>query len=168
MPQEANLNHWVSSSHSTAAERAVTHGFWKEFATFMQAYAQAYNWEHRNEGTTHFAFEQNGHNLNVNYGEYLLRILFDERTGKLLYQFVTPKLAIFNRELHGVTEEGELVLDIQSSSFKMASSPSINLDSTLENGETRALNDRLVQYLLQKLISPTFDDEHFTIAELKN
>ncbi len=168
MPQEANLDQWIASSHSTTAERAIAQGFWKEFATFMQAYAQAYNWEHRSEGTTHFAFDQDGHHLNVNYGEYSLRILFDERTGKLLYQFVTPKLTIFDRESHGVTDQGEFTLDIQSSAFKMTSSPAINLDKTPDNGETWALNDRLVQYLLQKLISPTFEDERFKIAGLKN
>jgi hypothetical protein len=151
MPQETSLDQWVSSAHPTAAERAITHGFWKELA-----------------GETHFGFEQDGHLLTVSYGEHLLRVLFDERTGKLIYQFVTPKMATFDRESHGVTAHGEVLVDIQSSASRITSSPYINLDTTLADGSIWASHNRLVQYLLQKLLSPSFDDTRFTTPELKN
>jgi hypothetical protein len=172
MPQETTIDQWVTAAHPTAAERAITHRFWKDLAGDMQDHTQAFNSGHR--GEAHFAFEQDGHLLTVIYGEHLLRILFDERTGKLIYQFVTPKMATFDRESHGVTAYGEVLLDIQSSTAgtsgaaRITSSPHINLDTALADGSIWASHNRLVQYLLQKLISPSFDDERFTTPELKN
>jgi len=166
MSQETNIDQWITTAHPSAAERAIACSFWNEVAGDMQTYAQAYNAGFR--GETHFLFEQDGHLVTVSYGEHLLRVLFDERTGKLIYQFVTPKMATFDRELHGVTAHGEVLIDIQSGSSRITSSPQINLDTALADGSIWSSHNRLVQYLLQKLISPSFDDERFTTPELKN
>ena len=165
-PQSSSLDQWIATAHPSPAERAIACSFWNEVASDMQTYAQAYNAGFR--GETHFLFEQDGHLLTVAYGEHLLRVLFDERTGKLIYQFVTPKMATFDRESHGVTAHGEVTLDLQSSSSQITTSPHINLDTALADGSIWASHNRLVQHLLQKLIHPSFDDERHATPELKN
>jgi hypothetical protein len=93
--------------------------------------------------------------------------LLDERTGRLIYQFVSPNLADFDPKSKGITGEGEIFINLRSSYFEVTSSPNINLGATIPEARAWPVPDRLAQYLMQKLIGPTIEDERFMTQELQ-
>jgi hypothetical protein len=168
MPQESALDYWVSSVWGTNSERTVTEGFWLRLEADIEAYGEAYNLEHLGHQSSLFETQRDGHKLTVNYGDHLLRLLLDERTGRLVYQFVSPKLAEFEPEFRGVTMQGEVFVDIRPGHFKATSSPHINLGANIAEVGAWPIHDRLAQYLMQKLIGPTIKDQRFMTPEFQH
>jgi hypothetical protein len=157
MPTPENAFSWASD-FSIRANQTVARGFWAKLAADIGTYIDAYN-SAVNEAV--LSAEPDGDYLVVRYDAYELAIHMDVRTGVLRYWFSTPRIAKIDVKGSEISGRGKVTLDTASSFFTAVGDPPINFGKFQSEGRLWPIHDRLAQYLLQKLLNPSYVDFRF-------
>jgi hypothetical protein len=175
MSAPENIGYWLTNLKNRGSE-TISRSFWDKLAKDLNDYVEGFNSSLITQlantgslreklaittGKTLLLESEPLHSIRVRYDDHQLHIIFDIRTGLLVYVFSSPKLAVFAPAGKGVTARGEVQLDPESSSFRATSSPTINLGSGSLEARDWPVHDRLAQYLLQKLVVPDLIDDRF-------
>ena len=160
-PIEDMLDWARDVGHSFFNSTSPFEKFWNELLVELGTGIEALKVELGAEAIS-FERQDGSEFVKISFRQHELRLLNDSRSGQLRYSFASPEIELLDSKETTVTSKGLVVVDPMSSIFKLKTVPELHLNPERRPGWAPwTLTNQLAQLLLQRLISPNYEDDRF-------